>query len=365
MMGLTPHPEFAKKHAYDTFKYFPELRKTQIEIEAIQNDATVGRKGQKHMQRRVSHVSTHKLDGLSKSSYHEVTGLFDFRKTLFQNRKKINKSLELTTRHEIVVDTSKQQLDLDPLTIANDKLSRVSLTFDPLSSNNHLEGFDGLILTKKELQFLMRRCLNISLKPDEMDVLFKSIDADKSGLIDGVEFVRYFVAMGNKARANVQREKQDRILKAEDEVKQKRMRDAERIAKYERQQITEYTTADLESAIKKLSKVALYWIADADASIATQYAMETYFTPYEFKRQIETCFGLQFTPSEMGALVAQYRTRDEEACIDGYLFLKKFVQLQTISRQQNKIVQLANKKKKDAVTAMNQRCDYIPKALGR
>lgn len=367
MMGLAPHPDFAKKHAYDTFKHFPELRKTKEEIQNIHTEHTQTdshNATQKHLRRKVVHTTTRKLGNLSKSSVHEVSGLFDFRKTLFENRKKTNKSLELTNGAEVTkVKTS--DINQDPLTIANEKLSKISLCYDPLNNNNDMKGFEGLILNKKELNFLMKRCLNINLKAAEMDVLFVTMDVDNSGTIDGVEFVRYFIDMGNKARASRQREKQERIQKTEQEIRDKKERQKEAIRQYEVAQITEYKPEHLTSAMKKLGRVALVWDAECDHSIATQYAFETYLTPYEFKRQIEACFMLKFSPPEMGALVAEYSTREQPACIDGYLFLKKFIALQTVSREENKIIQLVNKKKKDEVTAMNQRCDYIPKSLGR
>jgi hypothetical protein len=351
MMGLTPHPEFAKKHAYDTFKHFPELRRTKEEIQNIHSEHTDQHNAtQKHLRRKVLHTSTRKLGDLSKSSVHEVAGLFDFRKTLFENRKKTNKALELTKTDQNRPD--KQLINQDPLTIANEKLSKTSLCYDPLSNNNDLRGFEGLVLNKKELQFLMRRCLNISLKPAEMDVLFITMDVDASGSIDGVEFVRYFIDMGNKARASRLRDKIDGIHKNLREIQEKKDQQEDVIKQYEKEQITEYTPEDLSSALKKLCKVALYWDPEADNSVATQYAFETYLTPYEFKRQTENCFLLKFTPSEMGALVAEYSTLELPACIDGYLFLKKFIALQTVSREENKIMQLANKKTLKLVHAL-------------
>jgi hypothetical protein len=82
----------------------------------------------KSLPRDVTFTSTHQLELLSKSSFHEVSGLNDMRKSLFESRRRVNATLELTK------PSSKKKKDApkkDPLTIANEKLTKKSISFDP------------------------------------------------------------------------------------------------------------------------------------------------------------------------------------------------------------------------------------------
>ena len=87
------------------------------------------------------------------------------------------------------------------------------------------------MLTKKELSVLMRRCLNITLKQVELDALFECMDVDKSNLIDGVEFTRYFIDLGNKARAFIQKEKHEVLRRKIELSKRNEEKVAERLKK--------------------------------------------------------------------------------------------------------------------------------------
>ena len=64
-------------------------------------------------------------------------------------------------------------------------------------------------------------------------------------------------------------------------------------------------------------------------------------------------------------MITEYSTIEGYNCIDGYLFYKKFIHLREIARKKYNGSKLNNKAAKDAVIAMNQRLDYLPKSLGR
>lgn len=363
MMGITPHPSFSRKHVYETFKHFPELRKTKKQVDTIQKHHEGDVWGQKHLGRKVSFRSTHKLEDLSKSSYAEVNEMGDIRAKLFAARKKTNASLSLTNP----IEFKKPPKEQDPLKRANQKLAKISQTFDPLGVNNHLKAFNGVVLNKPELRELMRRCLNIQMTPVEFDAFFLEMDADGSLLIDGVEFVRYFIALGNKARHNVREERRERQTKMKTFRNELNVKQEERVRQAEDDQIQDFDPEDLESALEVLAKKALFWDHSSDVGVATQYAFETFLTPFEFKLQLEASFDVKLSGAELGALISTYSTRGREhrACIDGYLFLKKFIALQTAAREEDKLLQERNRKKREAVNAMNQKVDYNTKIIGR
>jgi hypothetical protein len=69
--------------------------------------------------------------------------------------------------------------------------------------NNDLDGFQERVLDKHYFDYQLKRCLCIYLTPEELDAVFLSIDSDRSGFIDGVEFLRYFFRLGMEARNGI------------------------------------------------------------------------------------------------------------------------------------------------------------------
>ena len=136
VQGLTPLPEFARKHSYDSTRYFPELQKTHQAINdlhtLLEDHQPLGltTKNKKNLPRDVSFTSTHQLELLQKSSFHEVSGLNDMRKSLFESRRRVNASLELA-KPMAASSKKKDVIKKDPLTIANEKLTKKSISFDP------------------------------------------------------------------------------------------------------------------------------------------------------------------------------------------------------------------------------------------
>ena len=86
------------------------------------------------------------------------------------------------------------------------------------------------MLNKKQFAIQLRRCLNINLKAAELDALFEKMDVDHSQLIDGVEFVRYFFALGTQARWRMQLETLNRRAKKHEDEKSKAEQEKTRYA---------------------------------------------------------------------------------------------------------------------------------------
>jgi hypothetical protein len=175
--------------------------------------------------------STHLLDELSKSCVDEISAMSDFRKVLLENRHKMKsirqqqESVVAQNGDDSVDDATNASSSVPPVEAADRKLTKISISFDSQSYNSHLAGFSGSMLNKQEFSIQLRRCLNINLRKIEMDALFEKMDVDNSGLIDGVEFVRYFFALGKQARAAVQREtmelREKKLEKTKERAKEK------------------------------------------------------------------------------------------------------------------------------------------------
>lgn len=186
--------------------------------------------------------STHILDELSKSCVEDINAMTDFRRVLLENRRKLKVARigtgSVATLPAIGMDdigsqksqTSQcsQLTPAEAVAAADRKLAKVSVSFDSGSYNSHLAGFSGSMLNKKEFALQLRRCLNINLKQIELDALFVKMDVDHSGLIDGVEFIRYFFALGTQERWRIQHETMNRRSKMQEDEKARAVAEAER-----------------------------------------------------------------------------------------------------------------------------------------
>jgi hypothetical protein len=177
----------------------------------------------KGIARSMSLKSTHKLDELSRSVVEEMSVMTDFRRVLLENRQKMKQLTRADTVTTLPSLCSAEDLSISssvaPVDSADKKLEKISISFDSQSYNSHLAGFSGSKLAKREFAIQLRRCLNINLSKAEQDALFNKMDVDGSGLIDGVEFVRYFFALGKNARAKTQHETMEREAKRMEKAK--------------------------------------------------------------------------------------------------------------------------------------------------
>lgn len=319
--GLVPTIEFERAHTFKSLRQFPELRMSAMDIEHMKTRRTSNLDRSKptlNISRRIQTRSTHKLDELSRSSLDDVgSAMTDFRKILLKNRRRNQLAGTDGNNHNTSgVDSvdgdddslfttstlSKEELyyrQLDPLEAANQKLTKISISFDALSSNSHLAGFQGAKLSKEEFATQLRRCVNINLRKVELDALFHRMDDDDSGLIDGVEFVRYFFQLGNEARWKMLMDTKQIQLKRIADLKRHRQEQAERIKAWEAQQISQSSPEDYQSAMLKLSEAAFKWDPTNHIDSLFIQGFEAFLSPYQFKIQIDKSFGVKLTNGEV------------------------------------------------------------------
>ena len=308
MMGLTPTPEFRKEHTYKTLTYFPDLKENRSAVSSIVLPQSVENTGfdddtaasnalrQKHIPRVKMYTSYRKLNLLKKSSYDQFQEVKNVHHELILKRKQNNAELELLTA---TVKPKAKVKETDPLTIAKNKLSKLSISHDPFSVNNHLKAFVGVDLTEKQLRMLLRRCLNVYLSKVEMSALFKSMDEDDSKLIDGVEFVKYFIELGNEERHKLRKHLYERLEKEQILLAEKKVRERQQLKEWQDSQVTAFGPEDLQSANEKLAKVALQWDTSSFLSQNTQRTFEGFLSPYEFLCQLEGSLNCKFTGAEV------------------------------------------------------------------
>jgi hypothetical protein len=224
----------------------------------------------------------------------------------------------------------------DPLTTANAKLAKASLSYAPSAEYNILAGFQGQDLNEAEFDVQLRRCLQVNLSKKELTAMFRSMDADGSGLIDGVEFTRYFLTVGNIARETTRLETLHKGRREAHRAKMHAIEEVERVKLWESSQISHDTTVEDEQRIfQRLAKVALHWDNGSAVAEAKLIGFYAYLSPFEFKLQLEASFNLHCDPEETGALMKRYKTGEGEHCEDGKAFLQSFSKLLHTSRVQH------------------------------
>lgn len=209
-----PIEEIESDHTFHTLRHFPSISKsvnsTKKSIEILNNEITTSENNNKIKKRNNNKnnnskkilKSTHKLDELCKSSLTEFNTLSQFRYSIINERNKqqqliqtipkINSNKTLISPNEIST--------IDPLVSGNEKLTKFAVRYDSRRMNNDLDGFHERVLDKNYFDYQLKRCLCVYLTPEELDAVFTYIDVDKSGSIDGVEFLRYFFKLGLDAR---------------------------------------------------------------------------------------------------------------------------------------------------------------------
>ena len=218
--------------------------------------------------------------------------------------------------------SSEESQSADPLLRANNKLKKIAVSFDSSSYNSHLAGFQGAKLQKQEFHMLLRRCLNIHLKAGEFDALFTTMDADGSGLIDGVEFIRYFFHLGNEAKALIHLETKDRQRRRQERIKEKKERARLRELNWQKAQIASFAPGDVASMHAKLQRAAFLYDPNNDVDHSILHRLRAFLSPYEFQLQVTKCFSAQgmrlhFTGPELAALIYQFRVPAAAADDDG------------------------------------------------
>ena len=221
-----PYSESTGDHIYYTFRHFPDLSVSASGAQALVNNSNcsdLSLAGMKSTRRKVQLKYTHHLEELCKSSLQDngFDKLAKFRHDLSQSRTSF-------TALQKGFDNSDSLIFMTPLESANDKLAKAAVRYTSTGTNNDLDGFAGIALTIKEFDTQLKRCLCIWLTPKELEELAIAMDGDGNGLIDGVEFVRYFFELGERCRELMRKEKVDCLQRRREFDKSRIIREEQR-----------------------------------------------------------------------------------------------------------------------------------------
>lgn len=127
-----------------------------------------------------------------------------------------------------------------------------------------------------------------------------------------------------------------------------------------------YSDEDATRVMQKLSLTALNWDPKSFTAKMEESGFRSHLAPLEFKNQIECSFGLKLDAAETGSLVNMFSTREGEFCIDGWNFLKCFInKIPKKAHDDDKAKKRIYEERKKRTLAMGQHVDCMPKSLGR
>ena len=358
--------EVEADHLFKATRHFPELRQSMRNQKTLQvtngRDMATTQKYKNEKRRPKKLKSTHRLDKLTGSCLGELTSMTSIRGVLVSERDR-QRELRQAEREGVGMDMR----GMTPLARANMKLTKVSVSFNALSSNNDLSGFQsGLPLSLDEFDRQLRRCLNITLTKEELEDVFANMDADGSGDIDGVEFTRYFFKLGSERKALMRQRETERLEVEARETIAANEAEAQRRVEWEAAQIGTFTPEEEASASAKLSKRAYHFDHNNFIDMLLTRDFDCHLSPYQFISQLQESFGLYMTVAENGALVARYRDREGLYCIDGHHFVNDFHVLQRAEHALHaREAKVKNGLRVKHVTIKGQYLDYQSKSLGR
>lgn len=260
------------------------------------------------------------------------------------------------TSSQARLDKYGNYINVDPLTSSNNKLAKASLSYAPTGQVNILQGFQGQDLTEEEFDVQLKRCLQVNLSKKELHAMFTAMDADGSGLIDGVEFTRYFLTVGNIARDKIRMAALEKQRREDHMLKMAKIEEHDRLKMWENSQVSVETNEnDEERVFRKLALIALHWDNGATLSGAKLVGFDAYLTPFEFKQQLEASFELYLDKDEIGALMKRYKVSGHgDHCVDGKSFLQSFSKLRRTSREKHTKELKKYAKRKEKVLQMGK-----------
>lgn len=278
----------------------------------------------------------------------------------------------------------------DPLASANEKLKRLSISYDSYCMGAaQLVGFQGPKLTKADFNIQLRRCLNVHFVPAEVDALFESLCArtrpqqgsdpgaapqPAPALLDGVEFIRHFFHLGNEGRTEQLRQAREKECRMTRHVSRAKARQEEQLKALENSHIGSFTPEDAASAWKKLELISLRYSPQKEVDAAMLQRMAVFLSPYEFRVLLihfSKTFTHTFTSPECAALIAKYDTagqanaKDAERTVDGQIFVTDFIHLSRNAWEEHKKQQTPLRRRRERMNAMGQDPDILPPILGR
>lgn len=248
---------------------------------------------------------------------------------------------------------------------ANEKLLAASIKYDPKAPGSvSLEGFECEELSPLDFRELIRRVFNVTMAAKELGYVIQKFDVKKSGNVHCKTFITEFLRQGHEGRhkSHIEQLELQRKLNEQAEknhlekIKSVQMSDTVAISK-------KFTEEDLKSALKKLTKAAVFYDKERSVSLASFESKSLNLV--HFKRALKKTFNIELTGPEMGALYNDLEKNDENEVLC-HNFLTLFIALGAEERAKQRSEQILKQKEAERLAreeAEQKRLDVSSKIL--
>ena len=242
-----------------------------------------------------------------------------------QKQEKLRKLKEAELKVEMKVN-----FDMTPeeQSSAFQKLTRAATNYHKSHpSAVGLEGFDAMQLTYGEFRELLKRTFNIRLTEGELAALIAFFDTESEGFIRSKDFLLHFFKTGFSERNKVHSE----AIRKDRELARQREKEAQeklraQWAKMELDIDWNFTQADTDSALAKMTKAAREYDANHPSAMSLSAFDGASMTPAVFREMLKRVLGIMLTDQELGALIKNF-DKDGDNKIDCPEFMVKFTSL--------------------------------------
>ena len=186
-----------------------------------------------------------------------------------------------------------------------------------------LKGFQGAELLPMVFREQLKQAFGVCLTKKELGAMVHEIDLDKSGTIDGAEFLKFLFQVGRR---------KERAIRAREVKKYRRAQLEREIEELERREeqgtkaeslLSNWSRADQESAVLKVKTAAANYTQRQLGTAGLAAFDGNKMPPQLFSRALYQTFGLKLTVRETAALVC-YLDEDGDGTIDTVEFMAKF-----------------------------------------
>lgn len=193
-----------------------------------------------------------------------------------------------------------------------------------------LAGFQQGELTAAAFNEQMRRSFGVRFTPAELQAVVDYFDTDKSGTVDGAEFLVSFFKLGFAEKEAQKAWRKKAVMKIENRANNHQAEKERKQQEWANAQVDwNFTEADRQSSIHKFAQAALAYMRNGTrvTGLAGLRGFQgSAMQPMEFRENVKQAFGVHLTKKELGALVQEVDL-DKNGTIDGAEFLCYFFKL--------------------------------------
>jgi Ca2+-binding EF-hand superfamily protein len=225
------------------------------------------------------------------------------------------------------------------------RIAKSAATYDRMIHKKLLQAFEHRALTPPILFQVLYRSLGLRFSSAESAALIDHFDENNDGEISCHEFSKEFFRLGREQQAKDRQRRKKREKSQREKAELLEQQRSVIIKTRVNPVLTEFTEADFDTVLDKLSHKASLYDREQDGILkAFQYSE---LSPRSLRKTLHQTLGVKVTPPELSALIT-YFDNDKNGKVDSTEFVKAFFKLgQQRTREVNKKRQ-AHKKMMEA-----------------